>query len=107
MAEMVKVANTDEVKPGEGIVAEVEGKEIAVFNVDGTFYAIDNTCVHREGPLGEGELIGEVVTCPWHGWEYNVTTGACITNPSACVSRFPVAVEGNEVRVALEPASPA
>ncbi len=107
MAEMVKVANTDELEPGQGMVAEVGGKEIAVFNVEGTFYALDNTCVHRGGPLGEGELIGDVVTCPWHSWEYNVTTGACVTNPSACVARFPVAVEGNTVKVDLEPDSPA
>jgi nitrite reductase (NADH) small subunit len=107
MAEMVKVANTDELEPGQGMVAEVGDKEIALFNVDGTFYALNNTCVHRGGPLGEGELIGEVVTCPWHSWEYNVTTGACVTTPSACVARFPVVVEGNEVKVDLEPASPA
>ena len=107
MAEMVKVANTDELEPGQGKVVEVEGKEIALFNVDGTFYALDNTCVHRGGPLGEGDLDGEVVTCPWHNWEYNVTTGACVTNPSACVARFPVAVEGSDVKISPEPASPA
>lgn len=101
MAEKTKVANTDELEPGQGMVAEVDGKEIALFNIGGTFYALDNTCVHRGGPLGEGDLDGEVVTCPWHGWEYNVTTGACITNPSACVATFPVAVEGNEITIEI------
>ncbi len=107
MGEKVRVAKTDELEPGQGMVAEVDGKEVALFNVGGTFYALDNTCVHRGGPLGEGELDGEVVACPWHNWEYNVTTGACLTNPSACVARFPVVVEGNEVKINLEPASPA
>lgn len=101
MSELTKVANTEDIKPGSGIVAEVNGKELAVFNVDGNFFAIDNTCVHRGGPLGEGDLEGEVVTCPWHGWEYNVKTGACTKNPSASVTCFPVTVEGNEVKVQM------
>ena len=101
MAENVTVAKADELQPGQGMVAEVAGKEIALFNVGGTVYALNNTCVHRGGPLGEGDLDGEVVSCPWHNWEYNVTTGACLTNPSACVATFPVVVEGNEIRIEL------
>ena len=101
MAENVTVAKADELQPGQGMVAEVAGKEIALFNVGGTVYALNNTCVHRGGPLGEGDLDGEVVSCPWHNWEYNVTTGACLTNPSACVATFPVVVEGNEIKVEL------
>lgn len=101
MAENVTVAKTDELPPGQGMVAEVAGKELALFNVGGTVYALDNTCVHRGGPLGEGDLDGEVVSCPWHNWEYNVTTGACLTNPSACVATFPVVVDGNEIKVEL------
>ena len=58
MGEFVRVTGTDDVKPGHGIVAEVNGKTLAVFNVDGTFHAIDNTCLHRGGPLGEGEVEG-------------------------------------------------
>ena len=101
MAEHVTVAKTDELQPGQGMVAEVAGKEIALFNVGGTVYALNNTCVHRGGPLGEGDLDGEVVSCPWHNWEYNVTTGACLTNPSTCVATFPVVVDGNEIKVEL------
>lgn len=101
MAENVTVAKTDELPPGQGMVAEVAGKEIALFNVGGTVYALDNTCVHRGGPLGEGDLDGEVVSCPWHNWEYNVTTGACLTNPAACVATFPVVVDGNAITVEL------
>ncbi len=99
MADFVRIAGTADVAPGTGCVAEVNGHAIALFNVDGTYYAIDNTCVHRGGPLGEGELEGEEVTCPWHGWRYNVKTGACVTNPSACVKAYPVTIEGTDIKV--------
>lgn len=101
MPEFKRVAGTEDVAPGTGIVAEVDGQSIAVFNVDGTFYAIDNTCVHRGGPLGEGELEGDVVTCPWHAWQYNVKTGLCINNPSAKVQSYQVKVEGTDIKVLL------
>ncbi|TLY17294.1 MAG: Rieske 2Fe-2S domain-containing protein [Nitrospirae bacterium] len=101
MAEFVRVTATTDVAPGSGVVAEVNGKFIAVFNVDGTYYAIDNTCVHRGGPLGEGELEGDTVTCPWHGWQYNVKTGVSLTNPSASVKSYQVKVEGPDVKVLL------
>jgi nitrite reductase/ring-hydroxylating ferredoxin subunit len=71
MGAFMRVTDTADVKPGHGIVAEVNGKTLAVFNVEGTFYALDNTCTHRGGPLGEGELEESIVTCPWHGWQYD------------------------------------
>ena len=101
MTEFVRVTGTADVRPGHGIVAEVNGKTVAVFSVDGNFYAIDNTCIHRGGPLGEGDLAGNVVTCPWHGWEYNVTTGACVNNPSGKVETYQVKVDGTDVKVLL------
>jgi nitrite reductase/ring-hydroxylating ferredoxin subunit len=99
MGESVRVTGTTGVKPGHGIVAEVNGKTLAVFNVDGAFHAIDNTCIHWGGPLGEGDVEGSVVTCPLHGWQYDVTTGACVANPSAKVERYEVQVEGTDVKV--------
>jgi nitrite reductase/ring-hydroxylating ferredoxin subunit len=102
MAEFVRVAALTDVKLGHGIVAEANGKTVAVFNVDGTIHAINNTCCHREGPLGEGELEGNIVTCPWHGWRYDVTTGACMNNPSAKVVAYQVKIEGNDVKVLLD-----
>lgn len=101
MGEFVRVAGTEDVKPGHGIVAEVNGKTVAVFNVNGEFRAIDNTCLHRGGPLGEGDLEGNVVTCPWHGWQFDVTTGACVNNPSAKVEVYEVRVDGTDVKVLL------
>ena len=80
---------------------EVGGKKIALFNVDGTFFAVDNTCKHRGGPLGEGELSGMVVTCPWHGWEYDVRTGVSQTDPSIGVTSYKVKVEGDDILVEL------
>lgn len=101
MAEFLRVTGTADVAPGSGIVAEINGQSIAVFNQDGTFYAIDNTCVHRGGPLGEGEFDGDTVTCPWHSWQYSVKTGRCLTNPSACVKTYEVTVEGSDIKVLL------
>ena len=83
------------------MVAEVNGKAIAVFNVDGTFMP-STTPVHRGGPLGEGDVVGDVVACPWHNWEFNVKTGACINNPSAKVTAYEVTVEGTDIKVGCD-----
>ena len=99
MGDFMRVAGTSDIAPGNGIVAEVNGKTIAVFNVEGAFFAIDNTCVHRGGPLGEGEVEGNVVTCPWHAWQYDIKTGQCVNNPSAAVKTYQVKVEGSDVKV--------
>lgn len=101
MAEFVRVAGTADVQPGHGMVAEVNGKTVAVFNVDGAFHVVDNTCLHRGGPLGEGEVEGSVVTCPWHGWQYDMTTGVCLKNPSAKVSVYEVKVDGPDVKALI------
>jgi 3-phenylpropionate/trans-cinnamate dioxygenase ferredoxin component len=103
MAEFVKVANKSDLAPGEGMVVEVKGNSIALFNVGGEFYAIDNTCVHRGGPLGEGycDATSLTVQCPWHGWTYNLTTGESTLVPGAKVEKYEVQVEGDEVKVAL------
>ena len=101
MADFTRVAGTAEVAPGNGIVVEVNGQSIAVFNVEGTYYAIDNTCAHRGGPLGEGELEGDVVTCPWHAWQFNVKTGISVNNPAACVKSYQVTVDGSDIKVLL------
>jgi len=99
MAEFVKVASVSELSPGSAKVVEVSGKTIALFNVGGTVYAIDNTCLHQGGPLGEGELMGDVVVCPWHQWEYNVRTGEVVGNSFVKVNVYPVQVEGSDIKV--------
>ncbi len=101
MASFTKVASTSEIPTGTGKAVEVGGTSIAVFNCDGTFYAVENTCKHQGGPLGEGSLSGTSVTCPWHGWEYDVTTGACSMDDAISVQKFSVKVEGEDVLVSV------
>ena len=103
MPKTVKVAQTSELSPGSGKVVQADGRSIALFKLGGTFYAIDNTCTHRGGPLGEGELNGETVTCPWHGANFNVKTGAVSGPPAGTgVRSFVVKVEVGDVLVELE-----
>jgi nitrite reductase (NADH) small subunit len=103
MPKTVKIAQIGELSPGTAKVVQAEGRSIALFNVEDTFYAIDNTCTHRGGPLGEGELKGDTVECPWHGAHFNVKTGAVTGPPApAGVPSFPVRVEGSDVLVELD-----
>jgi 3-phenylpropionate/trans-cinnamate dioxygenase ferredoxin component len=101
MADFVKAANLSELTPGSCKAIDVAGTMIALFNVGGTVYALDNTCLHQGGPLGEGTLEGDVVTCPWHMWEYNVRTGEKVGSPSLKVASYEVRVEGDEIKVAV------
>ena len=102
MSNFVKVANTSDLSPGQSKVVNVNETEIALFNVDGEFFAISNTCLHRGGPLGEGFLDGDVVSCPWHGWRYNVKTGTNVTIPTAKVASYQVKVEGNDILISVD-----
>jgi nitrite reductase (NADH) small subunit len=83
----VKVAKSSEIQPGTAKRIEAGGKQIALFNIDGTFHAMDDVCTHRGGPLSEGMLSGAEVTCPWHGAVFDVTTGEVISPPGAPRSR--------------------
>lgn len=83
---------------------QFEGKEVGLFNVEGKIFAIDNLCPHRGGPLSDGRLEGRVVACPWHGWEFDVTTGALVMNPDNRVARYEVKVEGQGIFLSPEKA---
>jgi len=100
MSTFSKACAVSDVAPGTAKLVAVDGTEIALFNVDGTFYALDNECPHRGGPLGEGDLEGCIVTCPWHAWQYDVRTGESITD-DLTVARYDVKVEGGDVLVAV------
>ncbi len=99
MASFIKVASVTEVPEGGGMTVEAAGRQIALFNAGGKFFAIDNTCKHRGGPLGEGELDGTTVTCPWHGWEYDITTGVNLDDASVKLGCYPVKVEGDDILI--------
>ncbi len=102
----VDAAKLSEFPPGSRLTVELDdtGREIALFNIDGELFALDNTCPHAGGPLGEGTLQGDIVLCPWHGWKFNVRTGQCLKNPvdDWAVSCFPLRVENGTIQIALE-----
>ena len=100
MPTFVRACATSEIAPGTGRTVTVDGKDVAVFHVDGTFYALDNTCPHRGGPLGEGELEGCAVTCPWHAWTFDLKTGESLTDDIK-VACYETKVEGGSVLVGV------
>ena len=102
-AKWMKVAGANDLVPGQGKMVEVEGHTIALFNVDGTFYAMQGLCLHRGGPLGEGVTTCTIVTCPWHGWQYDITTGANVRNPDpkAKLMTYPTRIDGSDVLVEI------
>ncbi len=103
MAEFVTVATTAEIPPGKVNVYEVAGRQIAVCNVDGAFYAIDDVCTHDGGSLDQGQLEGGQIECPRHGALFDVKTGQALTLPAVMpVQSYPVQVEGDEIKVQLE-----
>ena len=97
----VRVAGAGEIEPGGAQVVDAAGRSVAVFNVEGRYYAIDNTCPHRGGPLGEGDLDGAVVACPWHAWRWDVRTGANTNNPALTLACFPVVEDDGAVYVEI------
>ena len=100
MAHFVKVATTGELAPGQAKKVEANGKTIAVFNVGGSYHAMDDTCTHRGGPLSEGHVEGDVVTCPWHGAKFRIASGEVLGPPArAGVSSYPVRVNGSDIEV--------
>ena len=99
---LVRVARTEEVPVGTGKVVQAAGKAVALFNIGGTFYAVDNRCTHVGGPLGQGKIEGNVVTCPWHGSRFDVTTGQVVAPPARRpVAAFPATVVNGEVFVEM------
>jgi len=102
LAEYVRVASTGDIEPGRVQVFEVNGRQIAICNVDGTFYAIDDVCTHDGGPLDQGELEGNEIECPRHGALFDVTTGKALTLPAVRpVETYEVQVEGDDIKVAV------
>ena len=101
MPNFVTVAETSEIPPGQMKEVDLNGQRVLVVNVDGRYYAIDATCTHRGGPLAEGELKDDVVTCPWHRGGFNVQTGEPVALPTTePVTTYRVRVAGTAIQIA-------
>ena len=98
MGKLQKVAERSAVAPGKPICVQVEGRSIAIFDVDGIVRAVDDECTHAGGNLSEGEVDACVVTCPWHGARFDLTTGAVLSGPArGAVKSYPVKIEGSGI----------
>ena len=100
MANFIKLTTQAEL-PGPGLAKEFPcgDKTICVANVNGAISAMDNVCLHRGGPLGQGTIEGDKVVCPWHGWQWDSKTGEAAHNPAAKVAVYAVKLEGGDVMV--------
>lgn len=106
-SEFVKVAETSEIPPGRLKLVDVRGERVAVANVGGSFFAFSDECTHDGGPLSEGDLDGEVVTCPWHFSRFNVRTGEIVESPAEeVVQTYETRVDGDAVLIGA-PSGPA
>lgn len=106
MADWIRIASAAECPPGGSIEREAAGRIVAVCRVGDAWFALDGVCPHQGGPLGRGALCGTVLTCPWHGWQFDVTTGRHRLNATMQQPRFEVEERGGEVFVRVEPATP-
>lgn len=101
MEKFIPAAKIQDVPPGRGVVSQLEGTSVAIFNVNGKFFATQNHCPHRGGPLGEGELNGTTITCPWHAWQFDVGSGCHLENPDLKLRCFPVKVNGEDILIGM------
>ena len=102
MAKLVKIAETKDLTPGQAAAFDVEGQKIALFNVEGAFYAVGDTCTHRGGPLSEGPVAGTTVTCPWHGADFDLKTGAVMRPPARQgVPSYRVVIDRGDVKIEI------
>jgi nitrite reductase (NADH) small subunit len=95
------VGRVEDIPPGTIRAVAVDDQEIAIANVGGEFFATQQHCLHLQGPLGEGRLEGKTLSCPWHGWQYDVRTGKNEFDHAIQLQTFEVKVEGGEVKVAI------
>jgi nitrite reductase/ring-hydroxylating ferredoxin subunit len=102
VATFVKVATIHELSPGQGKLIALDNKRIALFHVGERYYAIDDACPHRGGPLSEGDVEAETVICPWHGAIFALATGAVTRFPGAAgVATYAVRVQGEQIEIAV------
>jgi nitrite reductase/ring-hydroxylating ferredoxin subunit len=102
MAEFLDAADVSSLPPGRGRSVELRGKRLALFNLEGTFHAIDDQCPHRGAPLGSGWCENGEVFCPLHGWAFDIATGACKTRPDRPVQTYPTQVRDGKVWIGVD-----
>lgn len=100
--EIIEVAATEEIKDGHSKVVLVGGEEVAVFRIGDEFFAIANDCPHHGAALCEGYLQGHTITCPWHGWQFDLQTGHGLTVPGLDAETFMVQVTDGRVRLVAD-----
>jgi nitrite reductase (NADH) small subunit len=94
----VKLANVEDIPEGKAIIAKApHGLEVALFKINGNIYALNNECPHMGGPLGEGTIEDCIVTCPWHGWQFDVRTGDCENMPGDDARKIELEVIDGEI----------
>ena len=101
-AEWVKACLVNDIKNDRAKIVTVSGERVAIFKYNGKLSAVNNFCRHQGGPLGEGKVVDGCITCPWHGWQYDVTTGQHCLTPSICQTQYETKVEEGEIFVAVE-----
>ncbi len=101
MTDFVEVATTADVPAGRVIARTVGDRTIAIYHTASGFFATDNTCPHRGGPLADGDLIGDEINCPWHLWGFDVATGLCAGNREIAVATHEIRVDGERILVKL------
>ena len=99
MRDWKKAAELSDLPPGTAQAVQCEGRSIALYNVEGRIYATDNACPHQGGPLGEGDLSKTVITCPWHQWQFDVTTGGRVSTPGISVRTYEIRLENGNVMI--------
>ena len=102
MSRFVSVADAASLPEGQGRTVHVQGREFAIYQLDGRFYAIDDLCPHRGGPLGAGVLEDGQVHCPLHGWSFDLKTGACLTRPDRPVKSYATRVQDGQVQILVD-----
>lgn len=95
----IKLAHINNIPEGKSIVVNAGENEIALYKIQGQIYALNNACPHMGGPLGEGDIENFCVTCPWHGWEFDIKTGTCITMPGEDAERFDIEIINDEIYI--------
>ena len=102
MADFVEVARLEQVAPGKSKFVHVGDKGVALFNVEGKIYAIDDTCLHQGSSLAQGKLNGKILTCRAHGWKYDVETGRLTLNPEKGVASYPVEIVDGKIMLDVD-----